>query len=174
MEYFAEYDSPVGKLILDSDGVSLTGLWMNRKPPQDAVPGENLPVLQQVKVWLDAYFRGEDPEISFPLAPAGTQFQQQVWKLLLDIPFGKTRAYGELARDMAERMGKEKMSAQAVGGAVGRNPISILIPCHRVVGAQGQLTGYAGGLERKAWLLEHEKIQSIGQPALQEKTEEGK
>ena len=156
MDYFAEYDSPVGRLVLQSDGISLTGLWMNGEPDQNAAPADTLPVLRQAMAWLDAYFRGENPVIDFPLAPEGTEFQRQVWEILRKIPLGQTRSYGSIAREMAQRIGKEKMSAQAVGGAVGRNPISILIPCHRVVGAQGQLTGYAGGLERKRWLLDHE------------------
>lgn len=158
MVYFTEYDSPVGVLLLESDGENLTGLWMGREPARDAVPGEKLPVLCRAKEWLDAYFRGEEPRIDFPLAPAGTAFQKMVWEILLDISWGRTRSYGDIAREMAVRLGKKKMSAQAVGGAVGRNPISIVIPCHRVVGAQRQLTGYAGGLERKRWLLEHEGI----------------
>lgn len=155
MEYFTEYASPVGKLLLTSDGENLTGLWMNREPPA-AGKAEELPVLLKARKWLDAYFRGEDAPIDFPLAPEGTAFQKRVWDILLAIPYGKTRTYGDIAREMAGSLGKEKMSAQAVGGAVGRNPISILIPCHRVVGAQGQLTGYAGGLDKKVWLLEHE------------------
>lgn len=154
MVYFAEYDSPVGELLLTCDGESLTGLWMNAAPPKDAVRGH--PVLERVSAWLDAYFRGEDPVIDFSLAPAGTAFQKKVWDILRDIPQGKTRTYGDIAREMAALLGKEKMSAQAVGGAVGSNPISIIIPCHRVVGAKGQLTGYAGGIDKKVWLLRHE------------------
>lgn len=152
MVNIAEYDSPVGKLLLQSDGQRLTGLWMNR----DCGEPEGDPVLEKAKLWLDDYFRGEVREADFPLAPAGTVFQKQVWEILLTIPYGQTRTYGDIAREMAARLGKEKMSAQAVGQAVGRNPISILIPCHRVVGAKGQLTGYAWGVEKKKWLLEHE------------------
>ena len=154
MVYFAEYDSPVGKLLLTCDGESLTGLWMDREPPKGSLEGH--PVLEKAKAWLDAYFRGEILEISFPLAPVGTDFQKKVWNILLTIPFGQTRTYGDIAREIAALLGKEKMSAQAVGGAVGSNPISIVIPCHRVVGAKGQLTGYAWGIEKKAWLLRHE------------------
>lgn len=156
MVYFMEYDSPVGKLLLTGDGESLTGLWMDRKPPGDGITGEDDPVLLKAKNWLDAYFRGEEIPIDFFLAPEGTAFQKQVWRILLTIPCGKTRTYGDIAREMAAILGKEKMSAQAIGGAVGSNPISIIIPCHRVVGAKGQLTGYAGGLEKKRWLLRHE------------------
>lgn len=151
--YFREYDSPVGKLLLESDGENLTGLWMNREAPGKT---DDLSLFDQVEQWLDAYFRGEERDMDFPLRPSGTEFQKTIWDLLLQIPFGQTCSYGFLARQAAEILGKEKMSAQAVGGAVGRNPISILIPCHRVVGASGALTGYAGGLEKKKWLLDHE------------------
>ena len=154
MTYYGDYASPVGKLLLASDGESLTGLWMDREAPEKT--GE-VPVLTGTRQWLDAYFRGENPPVSaIPLAPAGTAFQRKVWDILLGIPYGRTRTYGDIAREMAALRGKEKMSAQAVGGAVGSNPISILIPCHRVVGANGQLTGYAWGLEKKEWLLRHE------------------
>ena len=156
MTFFAEYDSPVGRLLLLSDGGALTGLWMNTPVPRDAVPGEETEVLWKAEAWLDGYFRGQDPAVDFPLAPEGTAFQRQVWEILTGISWGQTRTYGSIAREMAARLGKEKMSAQAVGGAVGRNPISIIIPCHRVMGAQGKLTGYAGGIDKKEWLLRHE------------------
>lgn len=155
MTSYTYYDSPVGRLLLTCDGEALTGLWMDREAPADARPGQAA-VLVSAGKWLDGYFRGEKPEMEFPLAPAGTAFQKHVWDILLAIPYGQTRTYGDIAREMAAKLGKEKMSAQAVGQAVGANPISILIPCHRVVGARGQLTGYAGGLERKVWLLSHE------------------
>lgn len=157
MAYITRYPSPVGELLLTSDGTSLTGLWMDAADPEDGIRQDGLGVFSQTRDWLDAYFRGENPDPgAIPLAPAGTDFQRQVWQLLLAIPMGQTRTYGSIAREIAGRLGKEKMSAQAVGGAVGRNPIGIIIPCHRVVGAQGQLTGYAGGLDKKAWLLRHE------------------
>ena len=153
MVHYAEYDSPAGPLLLESrDGV-LTGLWMNREM---SVQTETDPVLEATKTWLDDYFQEKPGAIAFPLAPEGTAFQRQVWQILLTIPFGETRSYGSIAREMAVRLGKEKMSAQAVGQAVGKNPISILIPCHRVIGEAGQLTGYAGGLDRKSFLLRHE------------------
>ena len=152
---FAEYPSPVGKLLLLSDGEALTGLYMDAAAPEDAVQVDN-PVLRQTAAWLDDYFNGVQSQWNVPLAPQGTAFQKQVWKLLLTIPYGQTCSYGDIAREIARQTGKEKMSAQAVGQAVGSNPISILIPCHRVVGAKGQLTGYAGGLEKKIWLLRHE------------------
>ena len=159
MQYFSVYASPVGSLILESDGENLTGLHMNRVLPDRETA---LPVFDKARLWLDAYFQGRPRALDIPLRPAGTVFQQAVWELLLEIPYGETRSYGSIAREMAARLGKERMSAQAVGGAVGRNPIGILIPCHRVVGSRGQLTGYAGGLQNKQWLLHHEAVSRIG------------
>ncbi|MGM9548706.1 MAG: methylated-DNA--[protein]-cysteine S-methyltransferase [Faecousia sp.] len=153
---YCQYDSPLGRLLLTGDDAGLTGVWMDANAPKDALPGEDDPVLILTKGWLDRYFRGENPTMDIPLAPKGTAFQHQVWKRLLAIPYGEVCTYGDLAREMAALLGKKAMSAQAIGGAVGHNPISILIPCHRVVGAKGKLTGYAGGLNRKAWLLRHE------------------
>ena len=147
------YESPLGPLLLEWEEEALTGLWMNREMPEWMHP-----VPKNVKQWLDAYFLGNPGEIPFPLKAKGTPFQQQVWQVLMTIPFGQTRTYGEIAGEMALLTGKKKMSAQAIGQAVGKNPISILIPCHRVVGAGGKLTGYAGGLENKVWLLQHEKV----------------
>lgn len=154
MTHFATYDSPVGKLLLRSDGQAVTGLWIGRELPEAPKEDE---VLRKALLWLESYFRGEAHEVTFPLAPEGTAFQRMIWELLLEIPYGKTRTYAQLAREAAFRQGKERMSAQAVGQAVGRNPIAIAIPCHRVVGAKGQLTGYAWGIEKKQWLLEHER-----------------
>ena len=156
MDYIITCDSPVGKLWLTSDGEALTGLWMH------AVPGVtgcgDLPVFRDTLLWLDAYFRGEQPLTdTLHLSPAGTDFQKQIWEILLTIPFGTTRSYGDIAKEAALRMGRERMSPQAVGGALGRNPISIIIPCHRCIGAGGGLTGYAGGLDKKQWLLSHEE-----------------
>lgn len=150
--YCMQYDSPLGKLLLTCREDGLTGIWFDREP---AEPKDH-PVLRQTKDWLDGYFRGEPPRMEIPLALEGTPFQRQVWQLLLTIPYGEVRSYGSLAREIAVACGKEKMSAQAVGQAVGKNPVSILIPCHRIVGSQGQLTGYASGLDRKIWLLHHE------------------
>lgn len=152
--FCTEYASPVGQLYLTSDGCALTGLWMekHRRPQVETIRRDQLPVFAQVKDWLDDYFRGRCREIDFPLSPAGTEFQRKVWGILLRIPYGETTTYGAIAREISPNM-----SAQAVGGAVGRNPISIIIPCHRVVGAKGQLTGYAGGIENKKWLLAHEE-----------------
>lgn len=151
--YCTQYDSPLGKLLLTCTDVGLTGIYMNREIPRQR---KDHPILQQTAVWLDAYFRGESVPAEISLAPEGTDFQKQVWKLLQTIPYGGTTSYGRIAREMARAFGKEKMSAQAVGQAVGKNPISILVPCHRIVGAKGQLTGYGGGLEKKIWLLRHE------------------
>ena len=151
--YCAPYDSPLGTLLLECTDAGLIGIYMDHEIPdkQDVHP-----ILIQTAAWLDAYFRGENLPVEIPLAPKGTAFQKQVWKILSTIPYGATKSYGDIAREMALLRGKEKMSAQAVGQAVGKNPINILVPCHRVVGAQGQLTGYGGGLPRKIWLLSHE------------------
>lgn len=151
--YFAKYDSPVGTLLLQSDGAALTGAWIDREGPENA---EGCMVLQKAALWLDDYFAGKSRPVDVALHPEGTDFQKQVWQLLITIPFGKTQTYGELAGEMAGLLGKENMSAQAIGQAVGKNPISIFIPCHRVVGVGGKLTGYAWGVEKKQWLLRHE------------------
>ena len=147
---YCKCPSPLGTLYLTADEGGLTGIWMHPEKTED------FPVLSQAKVWLDSYFAGNPAEISFPLNPQGTAFQQQVWDILLTIHYGQTRTYGDIAREIAARTGKKEMSAQAVGQAVGANPIAIAIPCHRVVGAKGKLTGYAGGLDKKEWLLRHE------------------
>ena len=157
MDFSTYLPSPLGLLYLTGRENALTGLYLDTQPHPPGIQKDTLPVFRQAQTWLDAYFRGENPPVSaIPLAPAGTAFQRKVWDILLGIPYGRTRTYGDIAREMAALLGKEKMSAQAVGGAVGSNPISILIPCHRVVGANGQLTGYAWGLEKKEWLLRHE------------------
>ncbi len=153
MEYYTYLPSPLGQLLLVSDGDALTGLWMDtQNPVVRGVRRDDAPVFLAVSRWLAGYFQGQPGEIRFPLSPAGTDFQKQVWKILLTIPFGECRTYGEIAKQISPGM-----SAQAVGGAVGRNPISILIPCHRVVGTNGRLVGYAGGLDKKQWLLRHEE-----------------
>lgn len=143
-------------MTMASDGQGLAALWFDgtreeahfadRKPETKA-----LPVFEETRRWLDLYFAGEKPDFIPPLAPKGTLFQQRVWDILLAIPYGKTVSYGDVARRISPTM-----SAQAVGGAVGRNPIGIIIPCHRVIGTDGSLTGYGGGLERKRWMLEME------------------
>lgn len=159
MVTYLQVPSPLGPLLLTQENEALTGVWFDQAPPPDA-PAAESPVLLQARQWLERYFAGMPEPILFPLAPAGTPFQQVIWNLLLDIPYGETRTYGELSRQAAKLLGKQRMSAQAVGGAVGRNPISILIPCHRCIGANGKLVGYAAGLERKAWLLARESPQN--------------
>ncbi len=155
MTYCTSFDSPLGPLFLTSDGNALTGVWMNQQriPNAEYLQQDELPLFKETHRWLEGYFLGNPPEISaLPLSPAGTKFQLQVWEILRSIPYGETTSYGAIAKQLGPTM-----SAQAVGQAVGRNPISIIIPCHRVVGAKGQLTGYAGGLENKIWLLKHEE-----------------
>ena len=150
------FDSPLGQMRLCSDGTYLTAVtfagqkYEDKHIPKDAVSG-SCPVLEETKVWLTRYFEGEIPDFLPPLRPKGSPFQSRVWESLLQIPYGNTITYGELARKLGCK------SAQAVGDAVGRNPVSILVPCHRVVGAAGNLTGYAGGVERKGALLKLEK-----------------
>ena len=159
MTNYTYYTSPLGEILLLSDGTSLTGLYLPGQPGKVEGQLADLPVFHKTRNWLDTYFRGEASDPSqLPLSPKGTPFQEAVWQILLTIPQGQTLSYGHIAREMAQRLGKEKMSAQAVGQAVGRNPISIIIPCHRVVGAKGQLTGYAGGVDKKIWLLNHEGV----------------
>ena len=155
-DYIAHYSSPLGSMTLASDGTALTGLWFNGqkyfadtlKEVQTLNP--NLPIFDLTRQWLDIYFSGKEPTFTPPLLLQGSPFRKQVWQLLLEIPYGRTMTYGELARKL------QCKSAQTVGGAVGHNPISLIIPCHRVIGADGSLTGYAGGIERKASLLKLE------------------
>lgn len=165
MYYGSEYDSPIGKMILVSDEESLVGAWFEGQKyfgngiKERWRPGSKISVLHEAEEWLDAYFTGKKPERSqLMLAPIGGDFRQEIWKILCGIPYGETITYGEIARQIARKIGRKTMSAQAVGGAVGHNPISILIPCHRVLGADGSLTGYAGGIEKKEWLLRHEGV----------------
>lgn len=158
MEYLKYVSSPLGKILLSSDGESLTGLWFEGQKYFGAkLPSirteQQLPVFAQAEAWLAVYFGGKAPDFTPPLAPRGTPFQKEVWDLLLTIPFGQTVTYGEIASVLARRRGLAHFSAQAAGSAVGHNPVSLIIPCHRVVGADGSLTGYAGGLEKKEKLL---------------------
>lgn len=162
------YDSPVGELTLAAGDDGLKGLWLGGQKYFGASldgpmePGAN-EHLEAACAWLDEYFAGQNPPLDrLALAPNGSEFRQVIWGLLCEIPLGETRTYGQLAAAAAERLGKERMSAQATGGAVGHNPISIIIPCHRVVGADGSLTGYAGGIRKKLWLLEHEGVLTDG------------
>lgn len=163
MFYSTYYLSPVGRLKLASDGRSLVGLWIEGQKyfggtvRDEMVEEDRLDLFDSAVEWLDRYFSGERPAPDeLPLAPAGGAFRQAVWEILCQIPYGEVITYGEIARQVALKMNKSHMSAQAVGGAVGHNPISIVIPCHRVVGTSGSLTGYAGGIEKKMWLLTHE------------------
>ncbi len=165
MYYSTTIPSPLGQLTLASDGKNLSGLWMEgQKYFCGTIKGEltpigSLPVFEAAGKWLERYFAGERPDISaLPLSPAGGAFRQEVWHILCEIPYGELTTYGEIALKMAERLNRKTMSAQAVGGAVGHNPISIIIPCHRVVGAKGSLTGYAGGIDKKLRLLALEGV----------------
>lgn len=164
MNHFtAEYSSPIGKLVLASDGDSITGLWMEGQryfgsTLEEGAEERKLPVHEQAFTWLDHYFKGENPVIDFNLAPKGTEFRQKVWQKLREIPYGEVTTYGQIAHKLAHEAGKDAMSARAVGGAVGKNPISIIIPCHRVVGSDGSLTGFAGGIAKKIHLLELEEV----------------
>ena len=165
MVYSTRYASPIGSLMLASDGGNLVGLWIEgQKYFAGAVAEEiteqpDVPVFTAAQNWLDAYFTWQKPALSgLPLAPKGGAFRRAVWDILCEIPYGEVTTYGEIARKMAARMNKVNMSAQAIGGAVAHNPSSIIIPCHRVVGAHGSLTGYAGGISKKIKLLEHEGV----------------
>lgn len=163
MIYTMRCISPLGELLLAERDGALIGLWIQGQKyflaslREEMCENTDRPALNAARSWLDAYFAGERPEINkLTLAPEGSEFRRAVWKKLCGIPCGETRTYGAIARELANERGYESFSAQAVGGAVGHNPISIIIPCHRVVGADGSLTGYAGGVERKLWLLQHE------------------
>ena len=164
MIYTTHYKSPIGDLLLASKDNKLIGLWIEGQKYymsnflEEMKENDNDKTLLKAKKWLDRYFNKEKPSIKeLELNPMGSEFRQAVWKILCEIPYGKVTTYKEIAEEIAEQKGIDKMSAQAVGGAVGHNPISIIIPCHRVVGTNGDLTGYAGGLDKKIYLLEHEK-----------------
>ena len=163
MIFTQHYESPLGGILLAADDTGLTGLWFEGQKyfarTLDAVHQEQeTAVLSEARRWLDVYFGGQEPDFTPPLHPAGSAFQQEVWALLRQIPYGETTTYRALAEAVARKRGLRRMSAQAVGGAVGHNPISIIVPCHRVVGSDGSLTGYAGGLERKVQLLRLEGV----------------
>lgn len=158
MQYTTTYQSSVGGILLAADEIGLTGLWFNgEKYYADSLDPEHeekeLPVFGTAKRWLDIYFSGREPDFMPPVHMIGTPFRLIVWKFLLQIPYGKTITYGKLAKMVAKEKGIAHMSAQAVGGAVGHNEISIVVPCHRVVGSDGSLTGYAGGVDKKEKLL---------------------
>lgn len=157
MYYSTYYTSPIGKMLIASDGEAICGVWFcgqKHFPTFDnLIQKDDLSIFKEVKNWFDDYFNGKNPKINFKLNPKGSEFRLRVWKILSEIPYGETMTYGEIALKLSS-----SMSAQAVGGAVGHNPISILIPCHRVLGANGKLTGYAGGLDKKIELLKLENI----------------
>jgi len=165
MYYRTTYPSPVGLITLACDGDNIVGVWNEGQKYHGAdisvemIEKDDMPVFDAAKKWLDRYFAGKKPAISeLTLAPIGGEFWKSVWTILCEIPYGEITTYGDIAKKMAVKMNKETMSSQAVGGAVGHNPISIIIPCHRVVGANGSLTGYAGGLKTKVKLLELEGV----------------
>lgn len=167
MTFTQHYDSPLGGILLAADEIGLNGLWFDgQKYFARGLSSEQeereLPVLLEAKRWLDIYFTGKEPDFLPPLHSIGSAFRRSVWEILLQIPYGRTTTYGEIARRLAEKQKLPRMSAQAVGGAVGHNEISIIIPCHRVVGTNGSLTGYAGGVDKKVKLLELEHADMTG------------
>ncbi len=163
MQYITHYSSPLGDILLAADALGLTGLWFQDQKHYGLCLGKEFTeqeteLLRMARQWLDIYFSGREPDFHVPLHFLGTNFQKAVWEILSTIPYGKTMTYGQIAGLLAHKQGLAHMSSQAVGGAVGRNPISILVPCHRVLGAGGKLTGYAGGLEKKRFLLQLEGV----------------
>jgi len=166
MDFVRHFDTPLGPMTAAGDGEALVGLWFDGQRHFARTLGEgwteaSTPALESVGRWLEVYFSGRDPGFTPLLAPRGTPFARAVWQALLEVPYGRVVTYGELAARVAPRLEPPRTSARAVGGAVGRNPISLIIPCHRVVGAGGSLTGYAGGLERKARLLALEGVAGL-------------
>ncbi|MCI8276672.1 MAG: methylated-DNA--[protein]-cysteine S-methyltransferase [Clostridia bacterium] len=165
MIYKSYYQSPIGKLLLASKENKLMGLWIEGQKyylgnlKEELQENNTEEILVKTKKWLDRYFDAEKPEISeLELAPIGSEFRKNVWKLLCKIPYGEITTYKSIAENVAKLMNRKQMSAQAIGGAVGHNPISIIIPCHRVIGTDGSLTGYAGGIDKKIKLLKLEKV----------------
>ena len=168
MHYLNHYESPLGTMTMASDGEHLTGLWFDgQKYDRSTIDGNaelkpHLPVFTQTAQWLDAYFEGTDPGFTPPISVKGSDFKKMVSSIMLSIPFGATSTYARIAAEVARRTGRKQMSAQAVGGAVGRNPIVLIVPCHRVLASDGSLRGYAGGVDRKEWLLEREGVNMPG------------
>ena len=163
--YKTEYSSPLGKLTICAKNNHLVGLWIEGQKyfantvNVEMISEDSLEIFKKTKKWLDEYFKGNRPNTKYlNLSPIGNEFRQSIWKILCKIPYGEVTTYGDIARELAKQKGIERMSAQAVGGAVGHNPISIIIPCHRVIGKNGKLTGYAGGLDKKIKLLKIEGI----------------
>lgn len=162
MQYTSRYASPLGSILLAADDIGLVGLWFEGQKYfahglAKTHEEKELPLFAKVKRWLDVYFSGQAPQFAVPLHFIGSDFQKEVWELLCTIPYGQTTTYGAIAKQLAAKRGLPQMSAQAVGGAVGHNEISVIVPCHRVVGKNGSLTGYAGGIDKKAELLRLEK-----------------
>ncbi len=161
MQYTSKYQSPLGEIIIAADEESLTGLWFAGQKYftvyfDKEIEEKEIPILKDAKKWLDIYFSGKEPSFKLPFHFNGTDFQKQVWEILYSIPYGKTITYGEIADILAKRNGLKRMSAQAVGGAVGKNKISIIVPCHRVIGAHGNLTAYTGRIDKKIALMKIE------------------
>lgn len=164
MEYIHRYDSPLGGITMASDGEAITGLWFEgQRYYADTLDTDHeekaLPVFAQADRWLNIYFSGKAPDFTPPIQMKATSFRKAVWEIMLTIPFGQTMTYGEIAERIAKQSGS-RTSARAVGGAVGHNAISLIIPCHRVVGSNGSLTGYAGGIDKKVKLLALEQVES--------------
>lgn len=164
MEYVHHYASPLGGITIAGTENALTGLWFDGQKYFGSTLSpnceeKNLPVFEKTDLWLNIYFSGKAPDFTPPIFYKTTDFRRAVWEVLLKIPYGETMTYGGIASEIARRRGVPKMSAQAVGNAVGHNPISLIIPCHRVLGADGSLTGYAGGIDKKSKLLELEKAE---------------
>ena len=163
MEYIYRYNSPLGGITLASDGNSLIGLWFDQQKYfannlKKELQEKELPIFKETIKWLDIYFSGKSPDFTPQLLVKTTEFRKSVWEILLKIPYGQTMTYGDIAKIIANNKGIKKMSALAIGGAVGHNPISLIIPCHRVIGSNGNLTGYAGGIDKKRQLLILENV----------------
>lgn len=163
MHYIYEYKSPIGDITMASDGTSLIGLWFNKQKYfastlSSKYEYKSLPIFEETILWLDTYFSGIKPDFIPQIKLNGTSFRIEIWQMLQQIPYGTTLTYGDIAKKIAIKKGLATMSAQAVGGAVGHNPISIIIPCHRLLGSNGSLTGYAGGIDKKTALLKLEGI----------------
>ena len=160
MIYITYYNSPIGQISLASKNNQLVGLWIEAQKyflsslKEEVQINDKVEILVKTKIWLDKYFNGEKPKIDeLDLELVGSEFRQEVWKILCKIPYGEVITYNDISKEIEKKRGIRRMSAQAVGGAVGHNPISLIIPCHRVISSNGDLTGYAGGLDKKAWLL---------------------
>lgn len=175
MNKFARISSPAGEIFMSADSAGLTGLWFEEqrrgmKIHEESLREENCAFFDAAKEWLEIYFSGRDPGFMVPLSLSGTQFQMLVWQAISEVKFGCTASYGSLAKSLAKMKGLDRMSARAVGHAVGCNPISIIIPCHRIIGSDGSLTGYAGGIEKKIALLSVEGIKTDGRKVLMQRS----